>query len=64
MTTDSGGSVYWFAQIGDCQLTDDEERVLLFPTEEAANAAGVAEWGDNEYVFAVEAVLSQSGRNA
>ncbi len=50
---------YWFAQIGDSQLaeSDGEYRVLLFPTEEVAIAAGAAEWGGTDYVFAVECVL-------
>ena len=52
---------FWFAQIGDSQLWDAEGRVLLFPNEDAAIAAGVAEWGAPEYVFGVPAVLVETG---
>lgn len=60
---ESGESVYWFAQIGDAHLHDSEGYVLLFSTEEAAVAAGIAEWQAPEYVVGIPARLPQSGRS-
>ncbi len=49
----------WFAELGDIELSDAKGRVLLFPTEQAALEAGVAEFGEacTQYVYAVPAVI-------